>query len=186
MEYRRREKDSMETSCDRKRRFSGSHSRHPLSRLRQPPPPNVLLFRSFDPADSSRVPLLVSRATGWLHLCLHHYRSATIWSELDRRLWSISSRLCSPSPLSLPPSLLSPSATFNLSSPTYQFNEIVVLVSFNRCSIRHFSLQFCYTLKTKKFSLFDATRDKKRKRERKKEKGKREREKRERHRSMIT
>lgn len=64
MECHWREKDSTETSCDRKRRFSGSHSRHPFSRLRQPPPFDVSLFHSFRPADSSRVPLLVNRATG--------------------------------------------------------------------------------------------------------------------------
>lgn len=57
-----REEDSTETSCDRKRRFSGSHSRQPLSRLRQPPPFDVPLFRSLRSADSNRVPLPVSPA----------------------------------------------------------------------------------------------------------------------------
>lgn len=77
VEYCWREKDSTETSCDRKRRFSGSHSRHPLSRLCQPPPFDVPLFRSFRSADSSRVPLLVSLAAR-----LADYTSAYITTAL--------------------------------------------------------------------------------------------------------
>lgn len=99
----RREKDSTETSCNRKRRFSGSHSRHPLSRLCQPPPFDVPLFRSFRSADS-RVPLLVSLAAR-----LADYTSAYITTAL--RQFDSSIRDCE----AYPPALFSVS-TFSSSS----------------------------------------------------------------------
>lgn len=181
-ECRWREKDSTETSCDRKRRFSGSHSRLPLLRLRQPPPFDVPLFRSFRPADSSRIPLPVSLAAR-----LADYNSAYITTAVrqfdssigDRGISSValfSSSIFYFSSSSPPPTF---SAILDLSSSTYQFNKIVALALFKRCdAIRHSRCSFA--MLPEKFSLFNAAKG------RQKEKGNEQKRKREREKSIMT
>lgn len=174
-----KEKDSTETSCDRKRRFSGSHSRHPLSRPDQPPPFDVPLFRSFRFADSSRVPLLVSLAAqladytpAYITTALRQFDSSIRERERERDCEASSGfvlRLHFPPPPPFP----SPSFSVTLDCPVL-CNNSTKLVHLHSTVAAPLGISRCsFVMHREKFSLLNATRD--RKRERRKEGGGKER-----------